>query len=151
MPKSGGLSNTEIYRGIVLIATKNMNKLILNRTRPMLDQHLRNNQYGFTTGPSTTSHILTLRRLVEEVGSNNLKAVIVFIDFKKAFDGVHRGKMPQTMKAYDIPEKLVKAIGFMHKGSQVKVIIPDGETEFFNILAAVLLGSHLILIYLQLY
>lgn len=55
------------------------------------------------------------------------------------------------MKAYDIPEKLVKAIGFMHKGSQIKVIIPDGETEFFNILAAVLLGSHLILIYLQLY
>ena len=70
--------------------------------------------------------------------------MIVFADFKKAFDGGHRGKMLHIMKAYDFPENLVKSIGLIHKGSQATVITPDGETEFFNILAAVLLGDTLV-------
>ena len=43
--------------------------------------------------------------------SHNLKAVLVFIDFKQAFGSVHRGRMPQILRAYDIPEKLIDAIG----------------------------------------
>ena len=102
LPKSGDLSSTENYRGISLSATsaKIVNKLILNRIRPVLDQHLRNNQNGFRPGRSSTTHILALRRLIEEVRSKSLKAVIVFTDFKKAFDSVHRVKMFKIFKAY---------------------------------------------------
>ena len=66
--------------------------------------------------------------------------MIVFANFKKAFDGGHRGKMLQIMKAYDFPENLVKSIELMHKGSQATVI----TLQFFNILAAVLLGDTLV-------
>ena len=113
LPKSGDLSSTENYRGICLSATsvKIVNKLILNRIRPVLDQHLDNNQNGFRSGRSTTTHILALRRLIEEVRSKYLKAVIVFIDFKKAFDSVHRVKMLKILKAYGIPDRLISAIG----------------------------------------
>ena len=99
LPKSG---STENYRGISLSATsaENVNKLILNRIRPVLDQHLRNNQNGFRPGRSSTTHILALRRLIEEVRSKSLKAVIVFTDFKKAFDSVHRVKMFKIFQAY---------------------------------------------------
>ena len=34
-----------------------------------------------------------MRRLIEGVKSRKLPAVLTFIDFKKAFDSVHRGKM----------------------------------------------------------
>ena len=113
MPKSGNLSSTENYRGISLSATsaKIVNKLILNRIRSVLDQHLRNNQNGFRPGRSTATYILALRRLIEEVKSKNLKAVIVFIDFRKAFDSVHRVKMLKILKAYGIPDRLISAIG----------------------------------------
>ena len=49
LSKSGDLSSTENCRGISLSAAsaKIVNKLILNRIRPVLDQHLRNNQNGF--------------------------------------------------------------------------------------------------------
>ena len=132
LPKSGDLSSTENYRGISLSATSAeiVNKLILNRIRPVLDQHLRNNQNGFRPGRCTTTHILALRRLIEEVRSKNLKAVIVFIDFKKAFDNVHRVKMFKILNAYGIPDRLIRncAIGLMYEGTQARVITPDGET-----------------------
>ena len=58
-------------------------------------------------GRSTASHILALRRLIEGVKHKNLPAVITYIDFRKAFDSIHRGKMIEVLRAYDIPEELV--------------------------------------------
>ena len=44
-------------------------------------------------------HILALRRLMEGIKSNNLPAIITFIDFRKAFDTIHRSKMLKILKA----------------------------------------------------
>ena len=51
--------------------------------------------------------------------------------------------MLTILKAYGIPEKLVTAISILYEDTTVKVIIPDGETENFNILAGVLQGDTL--------
>ena len=85
VPKSGHLTMTDNYRGISLtcILAKMFNRMMLNRLRPAIDPLLRNNQNGFREGRSTTSQILALRRLIEEVKLNNLSAVITFIDLKK--------------------------------------------------------------------
>ena len=87
-PKSGNLEEVGNYRGIALstIASKITNKMILNRIQPHIDPILRPNQNGFRSGRSTISHILALRRLIEGVKSHNLKATMIFVDFKKAFD-----------------------------------------------------------------
>ena len=100
IPKSGDLTKTDNYRGIALscVAAKITNKLILNRIRPKIDLHLRPNQNGFRPLRSTIAHILALRRLMEGVRSNNLKCIVTFVDFKKAFDTVHRGRMLQILK-----------------------------------------------------
>lgn len=60
---------------------------------PKSDHLTVTDNYGFREGRSTTSQILALRRIIEEVKLNNLSAVITFIDFKKAFDSIRRGKM----------------------------------------------------------
>ena len=82
-----------------LLITKIVNKMVLNRIQPKIDIHLRPNQNGFRPGRSTTAHILALRRLIEEVKSKNRKASITFVDFRKAFDSVHREKMLKILKA----------------------------------------------------
>ena len=71
IPKSGDLSQTGNYRRINLSSqvAKIVNKMILNRILPKIDSHLRPNQNGFRPGKSTTTHILALRRLIEEVKS----------------------------------------------------------------------------------
>ena len=58
--------------------------MILKRIRPHLDCYLRKNKNGFRSGRTTTSQILALRRLIEGVKDNNIEAILIFIDFKKA-------------------------------------------------------------------
>ena len=145
LPKSGDLSLTTNYRGIALsaVAAKMVNKMLLLRIQPKLDLHLRPNQNGFRPKRSTTAHILALRRLIEGVKRNHLKAVIVFVDFSKAFDSVHRGVMLKILKAYGIPLQLIQIISKLYEGTRARVISPDGETDYFNIVAGVLQGDTL--------
>ena len=145
IPKSGDLGETINYRGISLssLVTKVVNKMILYRIQPKIDKHLRPNQNGFRPGRSTTAHILALRRLIEGVKSHNKKAIILFVDFRKAFDSIHREMMMKILKAYDIPPNLLRTISKLYEDTRVRVITPDGETEFFKIIAGVLQGDTL--------
>ena len=145
IPKSGDLSLGGNYRGISLssIVAKTYNRLILNRIRPVLDSHLRTNQNGFRVGRTTVGHILALRRLIEGIKANHLPAIITFIDFRKAFDTIHRGKMLKILEAYGIPRQIVNAIGKMYEDTNARVMSPDGETDLFEILAGVLQGDTL--------
>ena len=145
IPKSGDLSQAGNYRGISLssLVAKTYNRMILNRIRPTLDEHLRTNQNGFRVGRSTVGHILALRRLMEGVKANHLPAIITYMDFCKAFDSIHRGKMMQILRAYGIPDQIVDAIEDMYQNTMAKVASPDGETDLFEILAGVLQGDTL--------
>ena len=42
-----------------------------------------------------------------------------------------------------MPEQLVSATGLLYTGTKTKVLLPDGETEFFEVLAGVLQGDTL--------
>ena len=131
IPKKGNLSLYSNYRGmsITSFVAKHYNRMILNRIRPHLDCHLRINQNGFRSGRTITSQILALRRLIEGVKDKKLEAILIFINFKKAFDTIHRGKILAILKAYGIPEELVTAISIIYEDTTAKVITPDGETE----------------------
>ena len=145
VPKSGDLSKTDNYRGISLICiiAKIYNRMILNRIRSVIDLRLRINQNGFRPKRTTVAQVLALRRLIEGVKSNNLKAILTFIDFKKAFDSIHRGKMMRILRAYGIPPNLLRAIDKMYTNTMAKVVSPDGETNMFQITAGVLQGDTL--------
>jgi len=80
---------------------------------------------------------------MEGVRRNNLKAIITFVDFRKAFDSIHRGRMLKILKAYGVPAELVKAIGKLYENTTARVVTPDGETDLFNIVAGVLQGDTL--------
>ena len=95
--------------------------MILNRITPLLDQLLRDSQNGFRQKRSTVRQILALRRVLEGVRGRNLSAVIIFIDFKKAFDTIHRGKLFKILRAYGIPKKPVQAISATYSKTQTKV------------------------------
>ena len=94
-PKKGDLGLAKNYRGITLtsIAAKIYNALLRNHIEPKIDNILRKNQNGFRRNRSTTSQILTIRRILEGVRAKHLQATLLFVDFTKAFDSIHRGKM----------------------------------------------------------
>ena len=108
-----------------------------------MDNILRKNQNGFWRNRSTTSQILTIRRILEGVLVKNLQATLLFVDFTKAFDSIHRGKIEQILLAYGIPKETVAAITILYRNTKVKVRSPDGDTEYFDIVAGVLQGDTL--------
>ena len=144
-PKKGDLGLAKNYRGITLtsIAAKIYNALLRNRIEPKIDNILRKKQNGFRRNRSTTSQILTIRRILEGVRAKNLQATLIFVDFTKAFDSIHRGNMEQILLAYGIPKETVAAIMILYRNTNVKVRSPDGDTEYFDIVAGVLQGDTL--------
>ena len=126
-PKTCDLVLAKNYRGIRLtsIAVKIYNALLRNRIEPKIDNILRKNQNGFRRSRSTTSQILSIRRILEGVREKNLQATLLFVDFTKAFDSIHQGKT-------------VAAITILYRSTKVKVRSPDGDTEHFDIVAGVL-------------
>ena len=56
---------------------------------------------------------------------------------------IHRGKMEQILPAYGIPKETVAAIMILYRNTNVKVRSPDGDTEYFDIVAGVLQGDTL--------
>ena len=115
-PKKDNLSITKNYRGITLtaITAKIYNLMLLNRIKPAVDPLLRRNQNGFRRKRSTMGKILTIRRNLEGVRANNLPAVLLFIDFSKAFDSIHRGKIRDILIVYGIPQETVDAIMMLY-------------------------------------
>ena len=76
-------------------------------------------------------------------GQKNLQATLIFVDFTKALDSIHRGKMEQILLVYGIPKETVAAITILYRNTKVKVRSPDGDTEYFDIVAGVLQGDTL--------
>ena len=133
------------YRGITLtsIAAKIYNALLRNCIEPKIDNNLKKNQNGFRRNRFTISQILTIRRILDGVRAKNLQATLLFVDFTKAFDSIHRGKMEQILLVYGLPKETVAAITILYKNTKVKVRSPDGDTEYFDIVAGVLQGDML--------
>ena len=100
-PKKGDLGWVKNYRCITLtsIAAKIYNAHLCNRIEPKIDNILRKNQNRFRRNRSSTSQILTIRRILDGVRAKNLQVTILFVDFTKAFDFIHRGKMEQILLA----------------------------------------------------
>ena len=144
-PKKGDLGITANYRGISLIpiAAKIYNRLLLNRIQPEIEKVLRPNQNGFRKGRGTISQILTIRRIIEGVKAKQLPAILLFVDFRRAFDSIHRDKMKDILLSYGIPKETVSAIMIMYNNTRAQVRSPDGDTEFFDVVAGVLQGDTL--------
>ena len=142
-PKKGDLRLAKNYRGITLtpIAAKIYNPLQRNRIEPQIDNILKKKQNGFRRSRSTTSQILTIRKILEGVRAKNLQMTILFVDFTKAFNSIHRGKMEQILLAYVLPKETVAAIMSLNRNTKVKVRSPDGDTDYFDIVAGELKGD----------
>ena len=87
--------------------------------------------------------LIVVNRILEGVRAKNLQATLIFVDFTKAFDSIHREKMEQILLAYGIPKETVAAITILYRNTKVKVRSPDGDTEYFDIVAGVLQGDTL--------
>ena len=143
--KKGDLGITKNYSGItvIAIAARIYNSLLLNRIWPEIEEIIRKNQNGFRRNQSSTLQILTICWIIKGVRAKNLKATLLFIDFSKAFDSVHRGKMEQILLGNGLSKETVSGIKVLCKNMKAMVRSPDGD---IGILQGDILASYLFII-----
>jgi len=107
---------------LIPTAVKIYKKMLLNRLKPHLEKIFRMNQNGLREGRSTVGQILALRRIFEEAQIKNIPAVLDFIDFRKAFDSISRGKLFQILASYGIPETIITAIKSAYINTTAQVV-----------------------------
>ena len=145
LPKKGDLSQYSNYRGISLmsIVGKLYNRILLERMRIHIDPILRYNQNGFRKSRGTVEHVLAIRRIIEGIDVKGGSAVLTFIDFKKAFDCINRGRMMKILKEYGVSDEVVKQLSAMYTDTKSTVRTNDGSSEFIDITTGVLQGDTL--------
>ena len=141
--KNGDLRITKNYRGIILtsIAVKFYNAPLIHCIKSEVEKILRKNQNGFLRNQSTTSQILTICWTIKGVCAKHLEATLVCRFLQGIWFHKRRGNIEQTLLAYGLPKETVKGIMMLYRKMKVKVHSPDGEKNFFDIVAGVLEGD----------
>ena len=142
--KKGDTQNPANYRGIALMSVccKLLNRLLSARLQKALEPHLRINQNGFRPHRSCEQHITTIRRVVEGCRTHqDCRAIMVFIDFKKAFDSLWWHQMEGILGAFRVPRILIQAIMASYHGHQVQILTSAGLTEPISLTCGVLQGD----------
>ena len=137
---------------LTALDAKAYNALLLNRIRPEIEKIPRKTTERLS---EESLHTLTnvIRLIIEEVRAKNLEATLQFVDFSKAIDCKHRGKIMQILLAYGLPKETLTAIMILYKNTKAMIRSPDRETDDFDIDAGVLqedpLARYLFILYLD--
>ena len=124
-------------------SAKLFNKVLLSRLKPIIDLQLCQCQSGFRAGRSTTEQLMALRCVIDTCRVTNMTASLVFVDFRKAFDTLHRSSIPVILSQYNVPNCLISDIIQMYSDTSACVSTELGLTEWFKTTSGVLQGDTL--------
>ena len=139
----GDILECKNYNGINLMShfIKLWERVIKARLREIVN--IRENQFGFRPGMSTTEPVFALRQLQEKCREKNKDLQMVFVDLEKAFDRIPRDLIWWCLRKKGMPEEYVKIVQDMHRSSKTQVDTQQGETEYFPIEVGLHQGSAL--------
>ena len=139
LPEKGDLSYCNNNRGITLldIARKVFFTIMLLRVKAQLDCKMGENQAGFRKGRSCVDQIFTLNQIIEKCLDQQLPCLINFIDFKAAFDSVHRPSLWEILKIYGIPTKIINIVGNSYQSTTCAVRSEGALSSWFKIVTGV--------------
>ena len=92
----------------------------------------RRRKAGFRAGRSTTEKIFNLRILCEKYLQHQQDLHHVFIDFKKAFDGIWHAALWATMKKYNISTNLIQVIKNLYNKATSAALCNGSIRDWFR-------------------
>ena len=85
-----------------------------------VDAVLREEQAGFRTRRSCSEQILTLHNIIEQCHKWQKPLHINYIDFKKAYDSIHRDSLWKILELYGIPAKYINIFKALYRDSELE-------------------------------
>ena len=135
--------NCANYRGISLlnIAFKILEAILKNRIEPAYESVARKNQAGFKAKRGCRDQIFAIRQIVEQRYEFERQTVLVFIDFKAAFDSVNRETIWRILESHGLPPKLIQVLQAMYTETFSTVRVYNSLSKPFAIVSGVRQGS----------
>ncbi|KAI5717474.1 hypothetical protein M8J77_006391 [Diaphorina citri] len=143
--KKGDKKECGNYRGISLLNTtyKILSLIILERLKPFTDEIVGDYQAGFKKNKSTTDQIFSLRQILEKRIEYGKETVILFVDFKKAYDCLIRRKIFDALLVLGIPKKLTQMVKACMQQTYNQVRVQSSESDVFETVSGVKQGDGL--------
>ena len=143
--KKGDRTICANYRGICLltIGYKILTKILYIRLNIYCERELGEYQAGFRRERSTIDQIFILRQILEKYWEFNKESWHIFIDFKQAYDSVHRESLWKSLNYYQVPLKLNRLIQMCYRNMRCKVRVGGKLTESFEVTAGLKQGCPL--------
>lgn len=131
--KKGAKNRADNYRPISLtsVVCKIMESLVKDTVMShfITNNLLSPNQYGFVSGRSTVTQLLSYLDKCVEIMSDNCIADAIYLDFAKAFDTVPHERLLLKLQAYGLGGHLLQWIrAFLTNRSQIVKV--NGEESF---------------------
>jgi hypothetical protein len=111
---------------------KLISKVISNRIKPFLGRSLSAEQLGFLKGRRIQDAIGAAHECIHSIKQQNLKALIMKLDLKRAFDSIDWDFLRLVLHAVGFGEKFTNWILACVTSANFAVIINGEATNFFN-------------------
>ena len=98
-----------------------MASMIQNILSNAIDDRIHPAQFGFRKKRSTAQPIHVYRRIQEMHEEARIELITVLLDWEKAFDKIHQGKLLEALRRIGIPNKTVRVIESMYRAPRFSV------------------------------
>ena len=92
------------------VPSKVLGRVIIVRIRDALDNKLRKEQAGFRRGKGCMQQMFILRKVIDQCLEWNSPLFFNYVDFRKAFDSIHKDTLWRIVKYYGIPTKMINLV-----------------------------------------
>ena len=143
--KKGSKVIASNYRPISLtsITCRVMERIIRDiMMKHLIDNNLiSNQQHGFVNNKSCTTNLLETLDFLTETLNRGLLALLIFLDFAKAFDKVSHKALLVKLKAYGFTDEIITWIKDYLTNRKQRVVIEGESSEWLDVLSGVPQGS----------
>ena len=129
--KKGDPQKCSNYRGIALLDTAYnvLSYCLLDRVVPKAENIIGDYQGGFRTNRSTTDQMFILRQIIQKHLEFDKEVHVLFVDFRKAYDSIHRESFLNILKDFKFPRKIINLIGASLKHTDIQVKIGNVTSQ----------------------
>jgi hypothetical protein len=106
LTKHEGAQKPTDFRPITLLNVdyKILAKILTNRLRPLIDEHLQTNQFCGVPGNTILDVLATVRNTIASAEIKKRPMCIVSLDFQEAFDRTSHTYLATILKSYGLSE-----------------------------------------------
>ena len=135
IPKLGrDLNWVKNWRPIVLLGAdfKILSKILARRVKSVLGELIDKDQTGFLKGRNVTENLRKLLDIINLAEMKQIPAVIISIDFEKAFDRVEHRALFKIMQWFNFGPNIIQWISILLKECQLTVLNNGFTSDYFS-------------------